>query len=156
MTGRMYSIQFNAVAVTAAQEFFALVAASTCSVIIHGWDIGQASDYGDAQAEGLRLLLIRGYTTASSGGNTVTPVPLRQNVAAAASTARINDTTLATAGTPVTVHATAWNIQAGSIWIPTPEMRPSLAPGARAVLRSPNTPTDSITMSGTLYFEEVG
>lgn len=153
--GKMYSVQFNAVVVTVAQDFFELTAGATCSVVIHGWELGQASDYGDAQAEGLRLLLIRGHTTSGSGGTAATPTPLLGNGSAAASAAEVNNTTVASAGTPVTVFASAWNIQAGHVqWFP-PECRPTLVPGQRVVLNSPNVPTDSITMSGTLYFEEV-
>lgn len=153
--GKMYSVQFNAVGVTAAQDFFEVTAASTCSVIIHGWELGQASDYGDAQAEGLRLLLVRGHTTSGSGGSAPTPAALSSNVTAAASATEANNTTIASAGTAVTLFATAWNIQAGHVMWFTPECRPRIAPSERIVLRSPNTPADSITISGTLFFEEI-
>lgn len=153
--GRPYSIQFNAVAVTAAQDFFELTAAATCSCVIHGWNIMQTSDVGDAQEEMLRLLLVRGHTTSGSGGSAATPTPLLQGGSAAVSAAEVNNTTIASAGTTVTLCSRAFNVRVGEDFFFPPELRPTLSPSARIVLRQNITPADSLTMSGTFYFEEV-
>jgi len=149
-----YAITFAAVAATAAQDLVEITAASTRRVKILGWEIGQSTEAGDAEDEQLRLELIRGYTTSGSGGGAFTPLPLDPAEPAALAAAEINNTTLATAGTPQILHATALNVRAGHIWIPTPDMRPLIAVSTRIVLRMNSTPTDSVSFSGTLYFEE--
>lgn len=68
----VFSATFSAVAVSAAQDLFEIVAPNTSRVAIRSISLGQYSDAGDAQAEMLSVPLIRGYTT--SGGTSVTPI----------------------------------------------------------------------------------
>lgn len=154
--GRFYSVVFSSVAVTAQQDLFAYVAPSTTIVIIHGCEITQSTDVGDGQAEGLAILHKRGATTTGSGGSTYTPAQLESGFAAAGGTARTNDTTKASAGTILTLHSSNWIIQSPYLWLPTPELRHVLAPSQRYTVELATTPLDSITMSGTLYIEEIG
>ena len=150
---RQYAVTFAGVAVSVAQDLFELTAAAAGVVRIIGLIMGQETDYGDAAAEGLRLTIVRGHTTTGSGGSTFTALPLNSSDAAAASTCKINNTTVATAGTAVNLHAEAWNIQAGyQIWWP-PEARIDVRNAERIVVRT-TAPTDAITMSATLIFEE--
>lgn len=155
MSGRMYVVTFAAVAATAAQDLVEVVAPSDGAVVIHGWDIGQSTEAGDAADEQLRLELIRNYSTSGSGGSTFTALELDEEDPAFGGTCEINNTTVATGGTPQTVHATAFNVRAGHVWIPTPEMRVKVAAGVRIVLRMNSTPADSVSFSGSLYFEEL-
>jgi hypothetical protein len=151
----MYSLQFNNVAVTAAQDFFELVAATSRPIKIHAIFLAQTTDLGDAAEEILRVLLIRGHTTSGSGGSTPSSVPLRSGMAASVATAfEANNTTAATGGSPVTCHADAFNIRGGWVYVPTPECRIEVAGGERFVVNLPSAPADSLTMSGTLIFEE--
>jgi hypothetical protein len=131
-----------------------VTAASSRRVKILGWEIGQSTEAGDAQDEQLRLELIRGYTTSGSGGSAFTPLALDPNDPAALAAAEINNTTVASAGTPQVMHATAFNVRAGHIWLPPPLLQPSIAVSTRIVLRMNLTPADSVSFSGTLYFEE--
>lgn len=151
---RMYSIAFDAIAVSVAQDLFEITAPATCGVVLHGLVMGQSTDYGDAAAEGLRVLIIRGYTVSGSVGSSVTATPLIPGGAAASSTCERNNTTVANTGSPVTVHADCWNIQAGYQMWWTPETRIYVAPSTRIVINLPAAPADAITMSATLYFEE--
>ena len=73
--GRIYTAQFNGVAVTAAQDLFELVAPATGIIRIHELDISQTSDVGDAQEELLLLTMKSGATSAGSGGSTLAGVP---------------------------------------------------------------------------------
>jgi hypothetical protein len=150
----MYSLQFNNVAVTAAQDFFELVAASNKPIRVHSIFISQTSDLGDAAEEILRVLLIRGHTTSGSGGSTPSAIPMRAGTAATATAFEANNTTAATGGSPVTLHADSFNIRAGWVYVPTPEARIEVAGGERFVVNLPSAPADSLTMSGTLIFEE--
>ena len=53
---RMYSAEFGAVAVSAVQDFFELLTTAAIMICIHGVEITQSSDVGDAAAEGLASL----------------------------------------------------------------------------------------------------
>jgi len=154
-----YAATFSAVAVTAAQDIFELVAPSDESVTIKEVRIGQYSDAGDAQAEMLSVLFIRGYTTTGSGGSAVTPAPWHQGSDAANSTVYKNNTTVASAGTAVTLLADAFNVQAGFYYhadagtFGEDPAQIILKPSERFVVRI-TAPIDSITMNATLVFKE--
>lgn len=152
----LYSAQFNGVAVTAQQDLFEIAAPADCIVVIHQILIAQTTEVGDAQEEGLSILVKRGATTTGSGGSTPTPAPLEFGNATAGSTVKVNNTTKATAGTIVTLHADSWNVRSSLLILPAPELRIVLSPSQRLTVELATTPADSVTMNGTLYFEEIG
>lgn len=154
--GRIYRIPFVDIAVTAVQDFFEVVSASTKVTVIKELHLYQSSDVGDAAEEMLRVAIKSGSTTSGSGGASVTPVPSNLGDAAFAGTAERNNTTQATSGTIVTHEAFAFNIRAGFVRIFTPEVEIVLAPSARATVELLAAPTDSLTMSGVLIVEELG
>lgn len=148
--GRMYSATFRDVAVTAAQDLFEINAPADAIVVVHGLEISQSSD---TDSEPLSLLIHRG-STSGSGGSTPTATPLEVGDAAFGGTVEANNTTQSTEGT--IVHGQAFNVLAGlSLWW-TPETRPVLSPSGRLIVELQTTPLDSLTMSGTVYFEEIG
>jgi len=154
--GRLYTVQFNAISVSAVQELFSILPASNIPCLVHALFLGQTSDVGDAQDEVLLYQIIRGHTTVGSGGASVTPVPLDPNDSSAGFTARRNDTTIASSGTPVTLLSDTFNVRAGLQLIFTPEMRPRVENAEYLVVRLPATqPADALTMSGTLFVEEL-
>lgn len=153
--GRMYTAVFQAVAVTAAQDLISLLATASVRIRLYAVYLGQSTDFGDAAEEQLRIRIRRGMTTVGSGGTTATPVDYRNSGTAAVSTARINDTTAASAGTITEVHEETWNVRSPFIWLPTPEMRPVCDVSTRIAINTPSTPADSLTISGTVYFEEM-
>lgn len=156
--GRMYAVAFDNVSVTAAQDLFELSPADDKPVLIHGIYLSQASDVGDAAEEMLRVQILRGHTTSGSGGSSATPAPLQSSAGAAAgAAAEINNTTIASAGTAVSLHSEAFNIRAGWQFIPTPEMRPGASQAnTTIVVRLMGAPADVLAMSGTILFEELG
>ena len=153
--GMMYAATFGAVAVTAAQDVFEITAPSNKIVVLHEIALEQSSDAGDAEAELLRIQAIRGFSTSGSGGSSVTPAPFENGNAAAGASVETNNTTVATTGTTVTLLDRAFNVQIGFFWQPTPECRIVLSPSQRLVVRIP-APADSLTMHGTMIFEEIG
>lgn len=154
--GRVYTAQFNAVAVTAQQDFFEIVAPADASVRITEIHLSQVSEVGDAAEEGLAVLLKRGQTVSGSGGSAPTPVPLSAGDAAFGGTTEANNTTKANTGTIVTIGAWNWNIRVPlDIYFP-PDAQPIISPGIRATIELATTPADSITISGYIVFEEVG
>ena len=154
----IYTINFENVTIANSggdQELFYIAPADDRPVTILGWELAQFSDVGDAAEEILRLRLIRGHTTVGSGGGSVTPVPLHRRGVAAGATCRINDTTIASAGTAENLWSGGLNIRAPQPFILPPEYRPTVdqAQGS-IVLRLMAAPADDVTMSGTLWLEE--
>lgn len=156
--GRMYAVVFDNVTVTAGQDLFEVTPADDKAVLIHAVYLSQSSDVGDAQEELLRVTIKRGHTTGGSSGSTFTPVPLSSSAGAAfGGIAKTNNTTVATSGTAVLLHAEAFNVRAGMAYIPTPEARPGASQAnTTLVVRLEAAPADSLTMSGTLIIEELG
>ena len=149
---RKYSFAFTDVAVSAQQDLFQLEA-QTVPLVLLGVYLSQSSDVGDAEAEGLSIL-IRRFTDAVT--NDVTEVKLDGGDSAANANLAINETTELVTGTE-TIHSESWNIAQGPwIYLPPPEMRPVIQIGNGVAINLNTTPADSITMSGTCYFAELG
>jgi hypothetical protein len=153
---RVYSVSFENVAVSAAQDFFELTPADDHPIVLLALYIDQSSDVGDAAEELLRYKIIRGHTTSGSGGSTATPRPMDPGDAAAGFACEINNTTIASAGTAVDIHAGAFNIRSGLALIWPPEMTPVANQGnTTIVVRLMAAPADALTMGGTLYVAEL-
>jgi hypothetical protein len=153
--GRIYTIEFSGVAVTAAQDFFEILPATQKPCLVHAIFLSQSSDVGDAEEELLRVRIIRGHTTSGSGGSTPTPVPMDVNDVAAGFVGEANNTTIASAGTGVNLHSESFNIRSGFALIFTPEMRPRVQNPSLLVVRLLANPADELTMAGTMYVEEL-
>ena len=149
--GRVYSASFTEVAVTAQQDLFQIEALTT-PAIIHAVFLSQTSDLGDAASEGLSIL-IRRVTDAVT--NDIAEVTLDGGDAAANADLAVNETTELVTGA-TTIHSEAWNILTPFVYLPPPELRPIVQIGNVITVNLNTTPADSITMSGTLYFEELG
>ncbi len=155
MAGRVYSVVFSAVAVTAASDLFEISPADDKPVEILGLELGQTSDTGDAADEQLQISIIRGFTSSGSGGSAPTPVPVDPAFAAAGFAAEVNNTTVATTGTTTTLHTSAWNVRAGYIQWFAEGCQPKATQGNTTILVRMTAPADSITMSGTLWVREL-
>ena len=154
--GQVYSAEFADVAVAAAQDLFSLLVGDDEPIHLLGCIISQNTDVGDAAEEGLTIKIIRGWGTVGSGGSAPTPVALSSKQGAATTTVRANDTTEASAGTDLDVHSEVWNIRMPWIYLPIPEMRFRVDQGDDILSVSLITvPNDSITCSGTIYWEEI-
>lgn len=152
----IYTAVFNQVAVTAQQDLFEIVSPADAITIIHGLELSQSTELGDAAEEMLTVLIRRGQTTSGSGGTAVTANPIETGSSAYGGTVEANNTTRATTGTILTLRADNWNVRMPYLWLPTPEMRPINGPSSRMTFELASTPADAITMSGTLWFEELG
>lgn len=153
--GLMYSACFQAVAVTAAQDLLSLLTTAACPIKIHYFSCGQGSDVGDAAEEILRIRIQRGMTTVGSGGSTPAEVPLLRGGRTALADARANDTTAASSGTIEQVWEETWNVRAPYIWMPTPAIQADCGVSMRIAFNLVGAPTDSLTMSGTIVWEEL-
>lgn len=153
---RLYTVVFQAVAVTAQQDLFEITPGSNRPCVLMGLFVQQSSEVGDAQEEMLRWSIMKGHATSGSGGTTPTPVPRSATDPAAGFTAEVNNTTLATGGSPVTNHVGTFNVRVGlEMWWPQDTAIPVTSGTTRMVVRLLNTPADEITMSGTAYVGEL-
>jgi len=152
----IYTVQFNNVAVTAQQDLFDIAAHSTKQCVLLGFGISQSSDAGDASEELLQVLVQSGAGTVGSGGSAPTPTPNDGSGAASGFTARVNDTTKASAGTIVTHYAYTWNERVGMDVILPEQMQVIFGAGRRLCVVLNSTPADSITMSGYAVIQEIG
>ena len=156
---RVYSVIFDNVSVSAAQDFFEITPADDKPVQIAGLclsNVGGTADAGDAQEELWRWSIVRGHATSGSGGSAPTPQPVNSSIDTAAGfTAEVNNTTIASAGTGVTLHADGWNIRTPlQVWWP-PECRPGASQAnTTIVVRLLSTPADAVSISGVLYVIE--
>lgn len=149
--GRMFTVVFSEVAVTAQQDLFQIEALVT-PAIIHKIVLSQTSDVGDAAAENLSIL-IRRVTDAVT--DDLATVQLDKGDATQTADVAINETSELTTGAEI-IHAEAWNIALPFIWMDPPEGRIIVEVGNVVVVNLNTTPADSLTMSGTIVFEEVG
>lgn len=148
--GRMYTAVFERVAVTVAQDLFEIVAPADAVVKVHRFKVSQDSD---TDSEMLNILVHRG-STSGSGGTVVTPSPHEMGDAAFGGTVEANNTTQATEGT--FLDAECFNVLNGYVELPTPEIQLVLSPSGRIIFELQTAPADSLTMSGSVTFEEIG
>lgn len=156
--GRVFAITFAAVSVSAAQDPFEFSPADDKPIELVGLTFDQVgnSDVGDAAEEFIRWSVVRGHSTSGSGGSAATPRPLKRSDPAAGFAAEVNNTTIASAGTAVTLHEGAFNVRAGAIfwWPEGTEPDASQADGTLVVRLA--APVDAVALSGTAYVRELG
>lgn len=155
---RNYTVNFENVAVTAAQDFFEILPATQKPIAMYGLFLSPAvssGDWGDANEEVLRIRVVRGHTTSGSGGTAPTAVPMMPADTASGATCEVNNTTIASSGTAVYLLSDGFNIRTGyQLWLPEgAEFRVSNA--ELLCVRLMAAPSESISFSGTLFFREV-
>lgn len=148
-----YSAPMDNLAFTTATDVFEITAAAGARVRIHMMELGQHTDLGDAAEEVLRIGLYRG-ATAGSTGTALTEQPYTDSNDGAATAAVVaNRGTASTGGTLLQIIT--WNIRIPTQWIWTPEMRPILEVSTVGTFRLLGAPTDSVSVSGTIVWEEL-
>lgn len=156
--GRMYTVQFDNVSVSAIQDLFEITPADDKPVAIRGLFVSQTgvADVGDAAEEMLTVQIIRGYTASGSGGSAPTPAPISPVDTAAGFASEVNNTTIANTGTAVILHSDNFNVRAGYQMMWPDDMAPRATQANTSIVaRLTRAPADAITLSGTLYVEEL-
>ncbi len=149
--GRMYTVQFTDVAVTAQQDLFQIESLVT-PVTLHAVYLSQTSDVGDSSAENLSIRIVRATDAVTDD---LATVQLDKGDATQTADVAVNETSELVTSLEV-IHSEAWNIALPFIWLPPPEMRVVGVVGDVIIVNLNTTPADSLTMSGTVYFEESG
>jgi len=137
---------------TLANDIFQIEAGTSKPIIIHSVEFGQVSDLGDANAEGLTVLFRNRITTAitDAGGE----VAVNKSDTAFGGNVNVNQT--AATGGASTIYGVPWNTAIPYIKVWTPETRPRIEPGDAFTVNLNDAPADSITVLGTVEFEELG
>jgi len=149
--GAMFSLSFSEVAVTAQQDLFQLEA-TTHPIKIHRVTLSQSTDVGDAAEEGLSILIreVTDVVTDDGGEQSLD----RNNPGTFTGACAVNETTKLVTGA-ATLHSEAWNVRMPFMYLPTVEERITIDIGNAVVVNLHTTPADSITMSGTIVFEQI-
>ena len=147
----MFGAPMDAIAVTTATDLFHITVTDT--VVLHQLDLCQTTDLGDAAEEVLRIGMYRAVT-GGSGGTALTEVPYVDGDDTAATAVALGcNSSISTGGT--LLHIFGWNIRVPFQQIWTPETRPRIdSTEDPIVFRLMAAPADSVTISGTLVFEE--
>lgn len=152
---RLYSVNFSAVSISAAQDIFSLLAGANMAFKVHYIELGQKT-LTAWEAKEVNLSFLPSVVTQGSLGAVATPRPTNPDDAAATVVAHTNDTTVATStGTTYNMLSRDWEFLNGFFWMPAPEQRPIVKPGAAMVLRLPTPPSAPMISSGTILFEEL-
>jgi len=163
----VFTATFSGVATSAAQQdMFEITAPDTSRVVVHDIVLAQYSDFDPStETEIISLTILRGHANSGSGGQDITTTGvsnLNPYGRQMASTVERHNTTVASGGTPETLWADMWHLQAGFIWRLSERMNTLgtegkilLKPAQRLVVRI-SAPADPITANGTLLFEEIG
>lgn len=156
---RIYSVQFNAVTVSAVQDFFEISPAANKPCCLLGLQLWQSSDVQDAAEEILRVSVFRvpATLTSGSGGSAGTANVMAATGAAAGFSCEVNNTTVATtSGTLVQLAHFNFNIRAGlDVFLPE-EFRPWAVNATALCVRLDAAPVDPLTMDGVAYVGELG
>jgi hypothetical protein len=154
----IYSAPLNAEAVTLATDIFEFTVATDRPVRIYGMTLGQTTDLQDAAEEVLRIGLYRDVTAGSTGTALTETIYANESASAAVTLAVVGNRGTASTGGEL-IDIIPWNIRIPLYWFPIPELRPKFsaiaAEGPVNSFRLLAAPTDSVTISGCLYWEEI-
>jgi hypothetical protein len=150
----LFSVPINAVAVSAVQDLFGVLAGATYPIVLHEIRLMQK---GLTAVETKEVVFKRLTATVTLNGTAATPVLHEPGSAVATATAKINATTVSTtSGTSTVIQGDAWNFINGYFYLPAPEDRLYFSPNTAFVLNLPTAPSASMTVSGNLVYEELG
>lgn len=157
MYGQIYYVSFKAIAISAIQDLFEIVAPSDGVLVIHQVKFRQAAQ---ETSENLRLDMIRaeGAYTSGSGGGTATITPRNTGQGASGITAERNNTTQALAGSGSLndLEPGGLNLIPGEDTIWVPDSYPAISPTDAFIVALPVAPAASITGSATVTVELIG
>jgi hypothetical protein len=154
--GRIYTVAFENVAVSAVQDFFEVTPADDKPVRLL-W--ARITNVVTETSEQLRIRIKRlpATVTSGSGGSSPTIQKATSSDASAGFAAEANNTTQATtSSTAQVLWAEGFNVLSGWDYLPTPETVFTFVQGEALIIDLPTAPGASINMSGTICIEELG
>jgi hypothetical protein len=152
LTGRIYTVSFQNVTITAVQDLFTIIPGTTHVLGILALSLGQITGTTVANAR-IRMRRATSFT-AGSGGSTPTPAPFVSGDVAATFTAHANDTTQSTS-TFTDLVDDVWNTVNGYLWVPPVPSRPIILPTSSGLVVSLDTALSSLVCNGSITVEEL-
>jgi hypothetical protein len=142
---------------TAAFDAIELVEPGTGFLKVKRICLWQTTDLGDANEEVLRVEWVRGHTTSGSGGQTTVITPLNPFDSAATFTAELLNTTIASAGTGLSMATMGWNIRIplDVLYPPDEEICARGVAGQDRIVFRVSAPTDAITVQCSCLVEQL-
>jgi hypothetical protein len=151
MQGQMYSAVGSASALDSVGDLMSIEPVTENPCLIHRVEIGQIDLEADAEAA-MAHVKFSLFATAGTTGTTPTPSPLLPGGEAADAGARFLAAGDASS-TETILYQGAWNVQAGLLWLPTPEERPWCHATGVFVVKNMEIQAAAITQV-TIVFEE--
>lgn len=154
---RFYSVPFEGITVSAAQDFFEIRSSATSVTRIHRVSITNETS---ETSEQLVVAIKRGEgsVTSGSGGASVTPVPLSKGDPAFGGTCERNNTTKLVVGSGAikVLHREGFNVVGSGLdWSPA-KGECDISPSDYFVVELITAPAAGIPMSGSVEIEEIG
>ena len=153
---RVYNVNFEDVAVAAAQDLVLIVGAAGKQLKIRKiWAAFTNTSLPTAQGLKFRGRFLPTTVTNGSGGAAATPRPVDPGDAAATFTARVNDTTKATTSGTATIQEEG----GGHVYNPYERVfgaPPQVGPSQAFVFELLSTPSGTLNLSGGVEVEEAG
>jgi hypothetical protein len=143
-----------AIATSYGGEFISLKADTGNPVLIHSIRLGQFSDPADAEAEMMNVRLSR-FTGAQGVANGVAgaEAPHTPGTPSTGVIVHVGATSLSATGVTLLMED-SWNVQAGWLYLPTPEERIWIAPTEGIACLPASGPADELTLTASITFEE--
>jgi hypothetical protein len=157
MARGVYTVSFDQQTIAAANadyDFFELDAAAEKPIEIVAIELANKSEVGDAAEEMVTYQITRGNAT-TGNGTVTTARALDSSDGAASFTAKVVSSTPASAGTPLTLVSSTFNIRAGLQVIYPELMRPKTAGADLLCVRMGTALVDDATLSGTVWVREL-
>ena len=153
---RVYSVTFESVTVSAAQDLVQITgAAGKQARIIRAWVAATNTTAPTAQMLSVRARFLPATVTNGSGGSAPTPRPLDPGDAAASITALVNNTTKATSSGTATILEEN-GLHAFSGYDYQFPRQPIIGPSQAFVFELLSTVSGTVTLSGGVLVEESG
>jgi hypothetical protein len=154
ISGRLYSMSFQNVTMSAVQDALCVYAGASKIFAVLSVNLGQvtATSVGNLR---VRIRYLPTTVTAGSGGSAGTLKPFVSGDVAATITGRINDTTQAISGTAVDLWSDQWNVINGFLWVPPIPSRPPVCGLSGAIVVSIDSAPASLVVSGSVVVEEL-
>jgi hypothetical protein len=156
---RIYTVSADNITYTAAgtdTDLFSIDPAADKPTAIKSLVIKPTSELQEAQEEWVRLKIIRGHTTVGSGGAAATARPLDPGDTAYSGSCRVNDTTIASAGTGVDLWSDAFQVRVGYELFRAPEDWFWTTGANFIVVRLMSTVADDISLMAATDIVEIG
>ena len=149
--GQMYSAVASGSALDSIGDLMNFEVIANVPICIHRITIGQIDLEQDVEAAMAHVRISR-FASDATGGTTPAPSPLMPGVESSDTVVRVFPTVDASSVETILIED-AWNVQAGWLYLPTPEERIWVSSGATVVIKNMEVQTAAVTQVTAVYEE---